>query len=199
MAAVVGKPNGAFLGVMSGPPAISSGSCLGESPPQIRPAKMSAWPDLFVPQLITAMREAQPASSLPTELQTLRGTATPAPGPTQTVLPVAAQPQPDLSDQLSKLRSASDWQELLLTALALLEAELRGSEALQVGATVVPTSGGRMSRLRDYFGPDLDPILAGVRLRHDLLQNLEVDSNQLATHTRNLEEIVRRRRNLPPR
>lgn len=166
--------------------------------PQIRPAEMSAWPDLFVAQLVNAMREAQPTSSLPSGLQGIPAIPAPAPAPNPAGPPDIPVPEPDLSGQLSTLRSEGDWHELLLTTLALLEAELRGSEAPQVGATVVPTSGGRMSRLREFFGSEFDAILAGVRLRHDLLQNRRVDADELATHARNLEEIVRRRRNLPP-
>jgi hypothetical protein len=159
---------------------------------------MSAWPDLFVAQLVNAMREAQPTSSLPSGLQGIPAIPAPAPAPNPAGPPDIPVPEPDLSGQLSTLRSEGDWHELLLTTLALLEAELRGSEAPQVGATVVPTSGGRMSRLREFFGSEFDAILAGVRLRHDLLQNRRVDADELATHARNLEEIVRRRRNLPP-
>jgi hypothetical protein len=154
--------------------------------PQVRPAEMSAWPEGFVPQLVNAMRETQPSSSLPSELQKLSSTS------------ALSMPQPDLSNQLGTLHHTDDWRELLLTTLALLEAELRGSEAPQVGTTVVPTSGGQMSRLRKHFGPDFDAILAGVRLRHDILQNLEIDSSMLAAHARKLEEIVRGRRKLPP-
>lgn len=165
---------------------------------QIRPAEMSEWPERFVAQLVNAMREAQPTSSLPSKLQGIPATAAPVTATNQAWAVGAPVPEPDLSGELTALRLADKWPELLLTALALLEAELRGSEAPQVGATVVPTSGGRMTRLREYFGPDFDAILAGVRLRHDLLQNLTVDPDELATHARNLEEIVRRRRNLPP-
>src|SRR6266540_126586 len=138
--------------------------------PQPRPADMSVWPEQFVPPLIDAMRAAQSPSSLPDQLKTLP-TSVPAdqPAPQATT-----GPAPDLPDQLKELRERGDWFELLLTSLALLEAELRGSEAPELGVTVMPTSlrGGRMARLREYFDFNFNAIVAGVGLRHDLLHNL---------------------------
>ena len=107
------------------------------------------------------MREAQPGSSLPSGLQGIPATAASAFAPNQVGPPAIPVPEPDLAGQLSALRLAEDWHESLLTALVLLEAELRGSEAPRVGATVVPTSGGWMTRLRDFFDLEFDSILAG--------------------------------------
>lgn len=164
--------------------------------PLSRPTEISAWPQVFVQNLVDAMRNAQPASSLPTAIQPSAGTSTPAPSGGQQSPPDPAAIGPDLSDQLKELRITGDWQELLLTTLALLEAELRGSEEPTVGMTTVPTSGSRMGQLQGFFGTDFEDILAGVRLRHDLLQNLAAKPGETENRARNLEEIVRRRRNL---
>jgi hypothetical protein len=165
--------------------------------PLSRPTEISAWPQVFVHDLVEAMLYAQPASSLPAAIQPSADTSTPAPSGAPLSPSDAAALGPDLSDQLKELRSTGDWQELLLTTLALLEAELRGSEAPQVGMTIVPTSGGRMDQLQGFFGPDFEAILAGVRLRHDLLQGLAAKSGETEKRARSLEEIVRRRRDLP--
>ena len=161
--------------------------------PQRRPADMGSWQEEFVEPLIHAMRTAQRAGDLPVALNRL-SPAAPV-GPETSVGP---RPGDDLGSQLATLRERKEGAELLLTALALLEAELRGSEAPpQVGATVVPVSGGRMARLRDYFGADFDAILQGVRARHDLLQGLTPpDDDKLLKLAQTLEAIARQRRNL---
>lgn len=168
--------------------------------PQTRPAEMSDWDGQFVPPLIDAMRAAQSPSSLPDQLKTLT-TSMPTPAPAVQPAPHADKgPVPDLHDQLKELRERGDWFELLLTTLALLEAELRGSEAPELDVTVIPTSlrGGRMARLRAYFDANFSAIVAGVRLRHDILQNLTVKPDELKMLAQELDNIVRQRRNLPP-
>ena len=94
---------------------------------------------------------------------------------------------------LAELEALGDPRQVLLTALALLEAQLRGPQAPQEAPTVVPVSGSRMARLRDVFGVDFDDVLSGVRIRHDLLQQFRVPDAEVTAAAATLTRIARSR------
>ena len=98
--------------------------------------------------------------------------------------------RPSRVPAVAELEAQGDPRQVLLTALALLEAQLRGQQAPAEAPTVVPVAGSRMTRLRDFFGTDFDDILGGVRMRHDLLQQLRVPDAEVATAAATLTRIA---------
>ncbi|PVZ08180.1 SIR2 family NAD-dependent protein deacylase [Actinomycetospora cinnamomea] len=87
------------------------------------------------------------------------------------------------------LAGLNDDREVLLTSLALLEAQLRGADAPADAPTVMAV-GGRMHRLRSFFDTDFDAIVNGVRLRHDLLQDLPVPPKELKESAHALSAVA---------
>jgi hypothetical protein len=99
---------------------------------------------------------------------------------------------------LSLLEKQGDPRQVLLTALALLEAQLRGHDSPEQAPTIVPVAGSRMARLRDFFGSDFDEILSGVRIRHDLLQQFRVPDAEVEAAAAALTRIARSRNAVAP-
>jgi|tagenome__1003787_1003787.scaffolds.fasta_scaffold20971500_4 hypothetical protein len=94
---------------------------------------------------------------------------------------------------LRDLEGRGEPRELLFTALALLESELRGPGAPTNAPTAMSVTLTRMGRIREVFGVDFDSILTGVKIRHDLLQQLHVPPAEVAEAARTLANIARSR------
>ncbi|WP_307853197.1 SIR2 family protein [Kitasatospora sp. RG8] len=150
----------------------------GLGPTVSRPMEMGTWGEAFVPALLQRINAARPSVSPP-------------------VLPA----------DLDNPKGATRHQDLLLTCLALLEGELRRSltddEAPGGGPrgnvpTVIPLNadGGRMKRLRDFFGVDFEAVIHAVRIRHDLVQNLRVDEKEIELAAIALRAVVQKRSHL---
>jgi hypothetical protein len=79
---------------------------------------------------------------------------------------------------------------MVLTGLSMLERKMRMDDL----PTTLPLnpSHGAMERLQNYFGPDYSDVLAAVSLRHDLLQNLEVEDTELERVATRINDLVRR-------
>lgn len=147
----------------------------------VRPAEMAAWPEAFVEPLVnrlTLNSPVVPPGELAAKLNQLQTSARQA-------LEVM---DPDSSKHREQ-------QDLLLTCLAMLERHLRDNDEANL-PTVIPT-GGRMARLREYFGNDFATISEAVGLRHDLVQNLDVDDGLLNSANDRLLTIVRTKLGLP--
>jgi hypothetical protein len=98
--------------------------------------------------------------------------------------------RPPVVPALADVEAQGDPRQVLLTALALLEAQLRGPQAPEEAPTVVPVAGSRMARLRDVFGADFDDVLSGVRIRHDLLQQFRVPDAEVRSAAARLTGIA---------
>jgi len=94
---------------------------------------------------------------------------------------------------LRDLEGRGEPRELLFTALALLESELRGPGAPTNAPTAMSVTLTRMGRIREVFGVDFDSILTWVKIRHDLLQQLHVPPAEVAEAARTLANIARSR------
>lgn len=128
-----------------------------------RPAEMTDWPSQFVLPLQDRIKQAKPGR--------------PA----------------DLTSKLQELLDIGEHTQVLLACLALLEEELRTDEANKNLPTVIPTGGGRMDQLRTFFDADFNSVMVGVRLRHDITQNLAVDPSELQSMAARLLTMVQQR------
>ncbi|MEV5054355.1 hypothetical protein [Arthrobacter sp. LAR12-1-1.1] len=141
-----------------------------------RPREMSGWPESFVMPLLTQLM-------------------------TSAIVPS----REEVAATLSRLSAAGQQSDLILTALALLEREMRkpqfGAPATgQNLPTLLPVSptGGAMARLQEYFGNDYRPVVEAVSFRHDLLQNLKPPEKELKRVADSVANIARQRLALPP-
>jgi hypothetical protein len=95
-----------------------------------------------------------------------------------------------IAEHLSNLTVKKAWSDMVLTGLSMLERKMRMDDL----PTTLPLnpSHGAMERLQNYFGPDYSDVLAAVSLRHDLLQNLEVEDTELERVATRINDLVRR-------
>jgi hypothetical protein len=102
---------------------------------------------------------------------------------------------PVLEQRLKRLTEQKSWADLLLTALALLERRMRTEDL----PTTLPlnATGGVMKRLQTYFGSDFSRVIEAVSIRHNLLQNLQVDTESLRSAALGMAELARPRYGLP--
>ncbi len=145
----------------------------GESLPMVlrgreslkRPADIEKWPEMFVEPLVERIRSAKIGTD-PATISLKRDT----------------------------LKAENRYDLLLLTDLALLEAEMRSAET---DITAISTSGRGMNRLKAYFGSDYLTVVRAVRLRHDMMQDLKVRHEDLVECTNALAEAMQRRIGVP--
>ena len=92
--------------------------------------------------------------------------------------------------------TAGQHTDLLLTALALLEHQMRAGNV----TTAVPVnpSGRALDRLTVHFGPDSPTVIQAVDMRHRLLQDAPVDAEMLSVAATQIADVARRKLNLPP-
>ncbi len=138
--------------------------------PMRRPSEMSGWTENFVDPLLT--RIAVVGGNPPTP--------------------------PQIASHLDALTGQGRYSDLLLTALALLEHQMRQDDV----TSAVPTlpSEGVMTRLRSHFGPDYPVVIEGVATRHRLLQDPWPEKErdkELARVSTGLADVVRRRFDTP--
>lgn len=172
---VISRRNGAPEAMVSNPSDPGLAVALGADTIQ-RPSEMGTWPETFVHNLLNRINNKKP--------------------------PMEAS---DLRDDLQGLADSAEHDQILWTCLALLESQLRekGKPSANEGdAPVLPTTVsvvGPMVALREHFAEDFDVVIRGVRLRHDMMQNLIVAPADLARTADMLLGVVRGRFQLPSR
>lgn len=141
-----------------------------------RPREMSGWPESFVEPLLN-----------------------------QLAMSAIVPKREEVAGMLDRLSAAGQHGDLILTALALLEREMRrpqyGPPALgQDLPTLLPLTptGGAMRRLQEYFGSDYLSVVEAVSFRHDILQNLNPPEEASKRLADTLGNIARQRLGIPP-
>ncbi|WP_158997401.1 SIR2 family NAD-dependent protein deacylase [Streptomyces aureus] len=172
---VINRRNGAPEAIVSNPSDPGLAVALGADTIQ-RPSEMGTWPDTFVHNLLNRISSQKPSLE-------------------------AA----DLGDNLQRLADNAESDQLLWTCLALLESQLRekGNPSTNEGESpILPTTVsvvGPMAALREHFAEDFEVVIQGVRLRHDMMQNLSVAPRDLAQTAEMLLRVVQERLQLQSR
>jgi hypothetical protein len=55
------------------------------------------------------------------------------------------------------------------------------------------STGGRMSRMQDYFGVDFNVVMRAIPLRHTILQQLDVSLVDISNSAREIYAVVKKR------
>jgi hypothetical protein len=55
------------------------------------------------------------------------------------------------------------------------------------------STGGRMSRMQDYFGVDFNVVMRAIQLRHTILQQLDVSLVDISNSAREIHTVVKKR------
>jgi hypothetical protein len=195
---VVSRRNGRPVIVIHDAEETSRGMNLGEEA-LMRPASqdMDFWQEELVTpladRLVTLNREFMDKVRVAPNLEDLRRKAQP--------ISVKENCEKELSIE-EKEMSRPHYIELLLACLALLDSELRSSRTEPGTAAPLPegtsVSRGQMSRLREHYGQDSEVISQAMRLRHDLMQNLEMPYEVIVAAAESLYSVVRQRLLLRP-
>jgi hypothetical protein len=146
-----------------------------------------SWQESLLEPLMTELRllkdAARPDSLFTERLSALRS---------QIIAPKGE----DEDDQSVQIRIYTAAKQVLLACLALLESHLRTEmDPIQDSG---PSAGsaapqGRISRMRKHFGKDFNVVIKAIQLRHALLQQLDVSTDDISKSALEVYSVARTR------